>query len=66
MSIYSDKFTHIQVIINCLYSVAQFCTSKDTLAHISGAPSTDDAMSYDSLTTQEQGLNTCYPDILVS
>ena len=37
--------------INCLYSVAQFCTSKDTLAHISGTPSNDDVMSYDSLKT---------------
>ena len=46
MSIYSDKLTHLQVIINCPYSIAQFCTSKDTLAHISGALSTDDVMSY--------------------
>ena len=51
MSIYSDKLRHIQVVINCLYSVAQFCTAKDMLAHILGAPSTDDVMSYDSLTT---------------
>ena len=33
------------------YSVVQFCTCKDTLAHISGALSIDDFMSYDSLTT---------------
>ena len=38
MSFYSDKLTHVQVIINCLYSVAQFCTSKDMLAHILGTP----------------------------
>ena len=31
MSIYSDKLTHVQVIINCLYSIAQFCTGWDTL-----------------------------------
>ena len=37
--VYSDKLRHVQVVIN--YSVAQFCTSKDTLAHISGAPSID-------------------------
>ena len=51
MSIYSDKLTHVQVVINCLYSIAQFCAGKDTLAHISGTPSHDDVMSYDSLTT---------------
>ena len=52
MSIYLDKLTHTQVVINCLYSATQFCTSKDKLAHILGPPSTDDVMSYDSLTTQ--------------
>ena len=41
MSIYSDKLTHLQVVINCLYPVAQFCTGKDMLAHISGALSID-------------------------
>ena len=44
MSIYSNKLAHVQVVINCLYSVAQFCTGKYTLAN-------DDVMSYDSLTT---------------
>ena len=48
----SDKLTHLQVVINCLYSVAQFCTGKDMLAHMSGMPSIDDVMSYNSLTTQ--------------
>ena len=52
MSIYSDKFTHVQVIINYIYSVAQFCTDKDMLAHIHDTRSTDDVMRYDSLTTQ--------------
>ena len=52
MSIYSDKLTQVQVVINCLYSVAQFCTGKDVLAQILAAQSTDDVMSYDSLTTQ--------------
>ena len=50
MSIYSDKLTHVQVVINCPYSVAQFCTGKDMLAHILGALSNDDVMSYDLLT----------------
>ena len=49
--------THVQVVINSLYSVAQFWTSKDTLAHISGVPSIDDVMSYNSLTTQLLGLS---------
>ena len=51
MSIYSDKLTHVKVVINCLYFIAQFCTGKDMLAHISGAPSIDDIMSYNLLTT---------------
>ena len=38
MSIYQDKLAHVQVIINCQYSVAQMCTREDTLAHILGAP----------------------------
>ena len=33
MSIYSDKLAHIQVVINCWYSVAQMCTREDILAH---------------------------------
>ena len=51
MSIYSDKLAHVQVVINCPYSVAQFCTREDGLAYIPGAPSIDDAMSFNSLTT---------------
>ena len=34
MSIYSDKLAHLQVDINCQYSVAQMCTREDMLAHI--------------------------------
>ena len=52
MSIYLDKLTHVQVVISCIYSVAQFCTGKNMLVHIQGARSTDDVMSYDLLTTQ--------------
>ena len=37
MSIYSDKLAHVQVVINYPYSVAQMCTSEDTLAHYLGA-----------------------------
>ena len=33
MSIYSDKLAHVQVLINCLYFVAQMCTREDTLVH---------------------------------
>ena len=29
-----DKFAHVQVVINCRYSIAQMCTRKDMLAHI--------------------------------
>ena len=51
MSIYSDKFAHVQVIINCRYSVVQMCTCEDGFTYISGTPSIDDVMSYNSLTT---------------
>ena len=55
MSIYSDKLVHVQVVINCRYSVAQLCTHEDTLAYLSGALSIDDLMSYNLLTTN--GIN---------
>ena len=51
MSIYSDKLSRSQVVIKCLHSIAQMCTREDVLAYISGAPSIDDVMSYNSLTT---------------
>ena len=35
MSTYSDKLTHVQVVLNCLYSVAQRCTGEDMLVHYS-------------------------------
>ena len=51
MSIYSDKLAHIQVIINCQYSIAQMCTHEDLLAHYLGMQYLDDVMSYNFLTT---------------
>ena len=51
-SIYSDKLVHVQVVINCQYSVAQMCTPKDMLAHSLGASCLVDVMSYKSLTTK--------------
>ena len=48
---YLDKLAHEQVFINSLYSVAQMCTGEDMFAYISGAPSIDDVMSYNLLTT---------------
>ena len=51
MSIYSDKLVHVQVVINCQYSVGQMCTREDALAYLLGAPSIGDVMSYNSLTT---------------
>ena len=48
---YLDKFAHVQVVINCPYSIAQMCTREDTLAHDLGALYFDDVMSYNSLTT---------------
>ena len=51
MSIYSDNLAHVQVIINCPYSVAHLCTNKATLAYNLGALHFDDVMSYNSLST---------------
>ena len=51
MNIYSDKSAHVQVIINCRYSVAQMCTPEDTFGHYVGTPSLDDVMSQNELTT---------------
>ena len=48
---YSDKLAHVQVVINCQYSIAQMCTHEDTLAHNLGKPYFDDVMSYNLLTT---------------
>ena len=56
MSIYSDKLSHMKVIINCRYSIAQLCTREDTLAYILGSPFIDDVMSYNSLTTKALNL----------
>ena len=41
-SCYSDKLAHVQILINCRYSVAQMCTCEDTLAHDLGVPCLDD------------------------
>ena len=48
---YSAKLTHVQVVINCKYSVAQMCTREDTLAHYLGVPFIDDVMRYNALLT---------------
>ena len=51
MSIYWDKLAHVQVVINCQYSVAQMCTYEDTLARYLGALSIDDVMRHNTLIT---------------
>ena len=51
MSIYSDKLAHVQVVINCRYSVAEMCTREETLAHYLCAPSIDDVMRHNRLIT---------------
>ena len=33
-SVYLDKLAHIQVVINCRYSIAQMCTREDTQARL--------------------------------
>ena len=50
-SIYSDKLAHVQVVVNCRYSIAQTGTREDTLAHILGTQYFDDVMSHNELTT---------------
>ena len=42
---YSDKLAHVQVVINCRYSVAQMRTHEDPLIHNLGALCIDDVMS---------------------
>ena len=51
MSIYSDKLAHLQVVINCLYSIAQMCTWEDTHAHLFMCNILDYIMSQNELTT---------------
>ena len=51
LCLYSDKLAHVQVIINCRYSIAQMCTHEDTLAHHLGAPFIDDVIRYNTLIT---------------
>ena len=43
MSIYSGKL-HVQVVINCRYSVAKMCTREDMLALKLGLPYFDDVL----------------------
>ena len=52
MSIYLDKLAHIQVVLNCRYSVEQMCTREDMHAHYLGAPFIDDVMRHNKLITQ--------------
>ena len=42
------QVAHLQVIINCQYSIAQMCTLEDLLAHYLGAPSIDDVIRQDN------------------
>ena len=60
VSCYSDKLAHVQVVINCRYSVAQMCTHEDTLAHYLCAPFIDDVMRYTALITN---INACRPGV---
>ena len=48
MSIYSNKLAHVQVVINCRYSVAQMCTREDTLICVSIFHPRADATSFQS------------------
>ena len=59
MIIYLDKLAHIQVVINCRFSIAQLCTREDTLAHNLGALYFDDVMSYSDKLAHIQVVINC-------
>ena len=42
---YSDKLAHVQVVINCQFSVAQMCTWEDIHARLFTRAVLDDVMS---------------------
>ena len=68
MSIYLDKLEHLQVVINCQYSIAQMCTHKDTLSHYLGAPFIDDVIRHNMLITPDS-TRSCFfgsPDLRTS
>ena len=46
-----DKLAHVQVLINCQYSIAQMCTREDMFAHYLGTLYLDDVLSQNELTT---------------
>ena len=48
---YLDKLAHVQVLINCQYSIAQMCTLEDMFAHYLGTLYLDDVLSQNELTT---------------
>ena len=51
ISIYSEKLAHVQVLINCQFSVAQMRTWKDIHARLLMRTVLDDVMSQIELTT---------------
>ena len=51
MSIYFNKLAHIQVLINCRYSVAQMHTWEDIHARLFTRAVVDEVMSQSELTT---------------
>ena len=53
MSIYSDKSAHVQVVINCRYSIAQMCSWEDIHDRLFMRAVVDDIMSQNELETQE-------------
>ena len=51
MSIYSNKLAHVQVVINCRYSVAQMYTWEDAHARLFAPGILDGVSSQNELTT---------------
>ena len=51
LKLYLGKLAHVQVVINCQYSIAHMCTWEDTHARLFMRAVLDDVMSQNELTT---------------
>ena len=51
MRVYLDKLAHLQVVINCRYSIAQICTLEDIQVRLFTRAILGDVMSPNEFTT---------------
>ena len=61
MSIYLDKLAHVQVIINCQYSIAPMCTREDT--HLASLRAPSQMTPWVKMNSYQ--LNPCTTDIII-